>query len=1303
MNHRRTRYLARLALLFAALGLWAAQPGRAAAQGTPPVFDPDAPYISEVAPAAGPGAPAWVEITMGRAGSGSVVEQEFIYLPTIYGADSASLAAATASAGTPAAGAAPSNIHGWHLRDGDGSDYDLPLELGTAPAGARILVLYDGQGPAADDYDHSDGLATVHTPPGLTNPFDPAGDQLALYDATDTLVDFVAWGQPAGEDDDAAAAVGFWPDETYVVYDGGFGAGEVPAPTAPNQSIGVWQAETGAAAEAGADNWVAYAAPNSTPGALNPPPAPLHSTLPANAVVGIEPPAPGAASIAPDAPAASSRVNLGWSGMDPGVTYTLQIDTSPAFSNPVVSTETLPIASPQLEVGVHHWRVRAFDKLGNVSAWLGPFQIEIVNLGEFVSLGTKKALLNANEYKIQHKDSTMLDIGGGTNNIVGASNAGDRRYPDDRRWDGEHVDANGVPRYGANGIDNWYCVRASTAMLNDYFGGNLTQDRISLYAFEQLPDDWYGNPVALNLRGIPEHDLGFGVGIGSYGIQEKVLEWALGGVNATAINYCPNPGIAGYTCPNPAGAPMTFADIKSFIDAGRPFMSINLNNAHARVVDGYWEITANSRWVHLIDPVPASTATCPTCTNAQWIAYTTFAANHERAIVPPAGVPSPRQMEPTLLLDSDGDGISDYDETVRFHTNPHNPDTDGDWVNDKDDMAEYIFNTSSEGTYVYTPGMLPKTSDFDGDGKRKELDPDNDNDGSLDGCEDLNQDGEFDGLPETSNFLALGGQVCQPRFAIMDPVNGQAKNAGDPSNPDRVLIRLKLALPPALTPVPVFATTQFSASIGGLPAPVVNGARVGQEYWLLVQAPVQPDNAFYTLKVDFDGTPTGHEDQSDSEANAVFYVPRPRVDTLVVLDRSGSMIDAGKLGSAKNAARLYIDQWAVSDRVGVVTFGDTATTPMALTPVLTGTAELTAAKGQIDAAPGGGQTAMGPGLLAAQQQLETNGDDTHQWALMLLTDGQENVDPKWADPSVSGAIVPAQTVVHTVGLGQPNDVWFGLLAQIAGATGGSFAAVDDPSLVVASQALAPDAISAFPLTTANRLADSYKWAAEQTLGEQRLFEASGALNSTGNPSDQHRFHVGDVPSLVLTANFDVPNAARLVATSPSGPVLLLPAVIERTDATHHQFRIANPPPGLWSVEIELVTRTGATEYVFFAAADTPLTLNLVAGEAVDVPVTGATRIAEVPIAAFLAADVPIKGATIELQVQPNPLQPSDAVLVDDGAHNDGAAGDGIYGGKVRLLYQAGPYLLKAKATMGPSSSPAQPSATYRFAQLVVDP
>jgi hypothetical protein len=93
-----------------------------------------------------------------------------------------------------------------------------------------------------------------------------------------------------------------------------------------------------------------------------------------------------------------------------------------------------------------------------------------------------------------------------------------------------------------------------------------------------------------------------------------------------------------------------------------------------------------------------------------------------------------------LVLDTDGDGISDDDETEIYHTNPNSADTDGDGISDSDELFLHITNpkfderaqviievsvtpsmTSQGGritgtaTNVVWPGMLKFSDDVGGD------------------------------------------------------------------------------------------------------------------------------------------------------------------------------------------------------------------------------------------------------------------------------------------------------------------------------------------------------------------------------------------------------------------------------------------------------------------------------------------------------------------------------------------------------------------------------------------------------------
>ena len=65
------------------------------------------------------------------------------------------------------------------------------------------------------------------------------------------------------------------------------------------------------------------------------------------------------------------------------------------------------------------------------------------------------------------------------------SQDGDNHEMGRARWDSAHENngdwtvGNGVPEL-QNSLDKMFCVRASVSMIASYYGGNLSQDRISL-------------------------------------------------------------------------------------------------------------------------------------------------------------------------------------------------------------------------------------------------------------------------------------------------------------------------------------------------------------------------------------------------------------------------------------------------------------------------------------------------------------------------------------------------------------------------------------------------------------------------------------------------------------------------------------------------------------------------------------------------------------------------------------------------------------------------------------------------------
>ncbi|MBR9978588.1 MAG: OmpA family protein [Bacteroidetes bacterium] len=122
--------------------------------------------------------------------------------------------------------------------------------------------------------------------------------------------------------------------------------------------------------------------------------------------------------------------------------------------------------------------------------------------------------------------------------------------------------------------------------------------------------------------------------------------------------------------------------------------------------------------------------------------------------------------------DSDGDGLTDEDETSIYNTDPFNPDTDGDGLSDGDEvlihktdptLRDTDYDSLTDGEEINTYGTDPLVKDTDGDGLvdgeevltygTDPLNPDTDGDGLTDGDEvhiygtdPLNPDTDGDGV-----------------------------------------------------------------------------------------------------------------------------------------------------------------------------------------------------------------------------------------------------------------------------------------------------------------------------------------------------------------------------------------------------------------------------------------------------------------------------------------------------------------------------------------------------------------------------
>lgn len=775
------------------------------------------PYLSEIAPASASGTPAWIEIVAPKDGA---------------------------------------RLTGWSLSDEDGHSYTLPSSLPTLPAAGSLVVVL---GTGRDDLDARDGTLKLHTSRLPADTFAATGDQLALYRSAqptpENLADFVAWGNDPGAEAANAVRAGIWTEHQFVYYDQGFGGGAAASPPVPNASLGRWDGR-----------WVAYGSASSSQGRRNPPPAPLRSN------------APDGSEFAPDS------LSIAWTTVDNAdVHFVFELSTSRDFSRPLLQTRmNTAIWKPEqpLTAGTYFWRVQTVDEDGNASVFTKPQSVTVM-ASEAQPPKVSKTLLKAEHYRIQSKDTTMLEIGGASTNFIHDEDAEfpepayywdglDNKPGDTRnRWDGPHVVSpnNPTPSFSWNGLDNIYCVRASVAMMNAYYGGSLSEDRISYYQFEQAaPDDF-------EAKGKPEFDLGYGRGIGGLTSQTNVLSWALG-AEIEVEKFCPDrPEDTEWTCPwEEQPDQMSWDKLVELIDSGRPFMTTNYDNGHMRVVDGYRITHDGIRMVHLLDPVPTSANAGPAGV-PRWITYHFFKNDNQRILYLKTGeTAEPAQHNVALINDSDKDGINDFDELNRFKTMHNYEDSDYDWLNDKQELISYVFfGGGTEYDYLHP--------NLDQDSKRKELDWDNDGDNAPDGCEDANGNGVTDyNLGELSPFYKPQVRLCIPRMNVTYPVASMKMDAGTFSDPKTVMLHLDMELPESLNfnnLVPTFTAKEFSVKVGTKQAEILATQQLGDTARVLIQLPDQLTGGTYDLHVTYTNSVGA---VSDSVTDAFTYEGLPVVD-----------------------------------------------------------------------------------------------------------------------------------------------------------------------------------------------------------------------------------------------------------------------------------------------------------------------------------------------------------------------------------------------------------------------------------------
>jgi hypothetical protein len=491
----------------------------------------------------------------------------------------------------------------------------------------------------------------------------------------------------------------------------------------------------------GGIGWVRYGRAQVTPGAPNPRP-----------VVDAFPALPG--GIFP-----TGSVPLRWYGIEGAAAYRVQVaadGNANDFSAPLVdravpasgqtASDVAGLVTSPLAPGSYIWRVQAIGQDADSASFSDPQRFEVeprADLAPAADTGEPSRRGGPLEVPMiyQHKDTRLLaleaDAPGGA-----------------KPWDAPWADRSGP-----------YCARASIAMVTAFYGGRSSQDRITYAGYED------------RLAG-PEVDIYVRAGFNDAMIA-KALQYALG-ARSTGRYLIPRAAMEEYrrTGSSIADGSFTWDDIVAEMDAGRPV--IGTTEFHAFVVVGYRRGANDAFEILINDPALGSYAFRPS--REDDIATLRSAGTgplggtgdlHRFFFLPPRSAAAPATDEGSVSEDSDGDGVTDFDELVRFKTDPHNRDTDADGVGDKVEIRASVFEpehgwsvkTSTLRAGERFPAVSATGRDFDGDGLMMETDPDSDGGGCKDGEEDLNGNGLRD-AGETSNFDPDDDPVVDGRCGI---------------------------------------------------------------------------------------------------------------------------------------------------------------------------------------------------------------------------------------------------------------------------------------------------------------------------------------------------------------------------------------------------------------------------------------------------------------------------------------------------------------------------------------------------------
>ena len=377
-------------------------------------------------------------------------------------------------------------------------------------------------------------------------------------------------------------------------------------------------------------------------------------------------------------------------------------------------------------------------------------------------------------------------------------------------------------------------------------------------------------------------------------------------------------------------------------------------------------------------------------------------------------------------------------------------------------------------------------------------------------------------------------------------------------------------------------------------------------------------------------------------------------------------------------------------------------------------------------------TNIGQALIDGKDLLLANPGNTSPDYIYLLSDGRENVKPLYNDPQVKPVLQASGVRVNTIGFGP--EAPGALLAQIAADNGGTYRPVATSGLGTTRLSAEETRVTLEPLGVPPDLADVVASAMPFLPGQLRLAEVFDDFD-TASQDASRVFHTSwvNIPDntwqewsaqvdksanilrfVVAGKQYDVDPACEgyhravevlmpgsgqrdWIPISPPDPKRPPPADWDIRNSPHTDVLIVrNPELGEWRFRTKyyyLICRTNgdvvpqALESDFIMNASLQSTTHL-QGRILGLDQNRGSAGDVVPlVAALVRRDGTIPGALV-VGVVENQGGTDIVLLRDDGEHNDGAAGDGIYGWPYSLTTHGGSYSVRIVARFPDPANPA---------------